>query len=99
MIDLNRECLLTLAQAADSLPCRRRGRKTHISTLYRWTKNGCRGLIHDSIQIGVTRSTSRQAMQDFFERLSPSIARDGTVPSITTSSNKRKRSEAAAKEL
>ena len=43
MIDATAETLLTLAQAAEELPRRRRGRKTNISTLYRWSQAGCRG--------------------------------------------------------
>ena len=43
MIDSKDESLLTLAQAADELPRRRRGRKTHVSTLFRWSTAGCKG--------------------------------------------------------
>ena len=67
MIDNANEEILTLAQAAAELPRRRRGRKTHVSTLYRWTVSGCRGVILESIQIGATRATSREALQRFFE--------------------------------
>lgn len=70
MIDSGSESLLTLAQAAEQLPRRRRGRKTHVSTLYRWTTAGCRGVRLDTIQVGATRCTSREALQRFFERLS-----------------------------
>lgn len=67
MIDTATEAVLTLAQAAAELPRRRRGRKTHVSTLYRWTVSGCRGIILESIQIGATRATSREALQRFFD--------------------------------
>ena len=70
MIDSGSESLLTLAQAAEQLPRRRRGRKTHISTLYRWTTAGCRGVRLDTLQVGATRCTSREALQRFFEQLS-----------------------------
>jgi hypothetical protein len=69
VIDSSCESLLTLAQAAAELP-RRRGRKTNLSTLYRWTQAGCRGVQLESIQIGGTRCTSREALQRFFEALS-----------------------------
>ena len=73
MIDTTAETLLPLVQAADELPRRRRGRKTHISTLYRWSQAGCRGVRLETVQVGATRCTSREALQRFFERLSQAI--------------------------
>src|SRR3954453_5643365 len=70
MVDSVGETIITLAQAANELPRRRRGRKTHVSTLYRWATSGCRGVTLETIQIGATRCTSREALQRFFERLS-----------------------------
>src|SRR3954452_11461923 len=70
MIDSGSESLITLSQAAEQLPRRRRGRKTHVSTLYRWTTVGCRGVRLDTLQVGATRCTSREALQRFFEQLS-----------------------------
>jgi hypothetical protein len=70
MIDSASETLMSLAQAANALPRRRRGCKVHVSCLYRWTKVGCRGIVLESLQIGGTRCTSQQALQRFFERLS-----------------------------
>ena len=63
------EDLITLQQAAALLPQRRRGRKTHVATLYRWTSKGCRGVKLEFVQIGGTRCTSREALGRFFERL------------------------------
>jgi hypothetical protein len=59
---------MTLTQAAAWLP-RRRGRRTHVSTLYRWTQTGCRGVRLEYVQIGATRCTSLEALQRFFDRL------------------------------
>jgi hypothetical protein len=73
MIDSGSETLLSLAQAADELPRRRRGRKTHISTLFRWSTVGCRGVVLETLQVGGTRCTSREALQRFFERLSQPV--------------------------
>src|SRR3954447_13983605 len=93
------ESLLTLAQAADELPRRRRGRKTHVSTIYRWTVSGCRGVILESIQIGGTRCTSREALQRFFDRLT-SAGGTGDAPPVQRSVTQRQRqSEAAEKKL
>jgi hypothetical protein len=69
MIDSQSESILTFQQVADDLPRRRRGRKTHVSTIYRWASTGCRGVVLETIQIGATRCTSREALQRFFERL------------------------------
>ncbi len=75
MLDTSTERVLTLAQAADELPRRRRGRKCHVSTLFRWTTAGCRGVVLESVQIGATRCTSGEALARFFQRLTE--ARDG----------------------
>jgi hypothetical protein len=99
MIDTTKETILTLAEAAKRLPRRRRGRKTHVSTLYRWTGSGCRGVVLEHIQIGATRATSEEALQRFYDRLTQA---GGTVdtPSIQrTLVQRQRRSEAAAKEL
>src|SRR4051812_48071168 len=99
MIDTPTEEILTLAQAAAELPRRRRGRKTHVSTLYRWTVAGCRGVVLEHIQIGATRATSREALQRFFERLTRA-SRGADAPSTTrTASQRQRQSEAAAKKL
>jgi hypothetical protein len=70
MIDPMTERLISLKQACKILPKRRRGKRPHISCLYRWTLNGCRGVILESLQVGGTRCTSREALHRFFERLS-----------------------------
>src|SRR6476646_9130776 len=73
MIDSTREQLLTLAEAAGQLPRRRKGRKTHVLTLYRWATVGCRGVVLESLQCGACRTTSREALQRFFERLTAPV--------------------------
>src|SRR3954452_15249422 len=95
MIDSGSESLLTLAQAAEQLPRRRKGRKTHVSTLYRWTTAGCRGVRLDTIQVGATRCTSREALQRFFEQLSQR-SRGDAIPAGGRSIALRPRQDAAA---
>jgi hypothetical protein len=70
MIDSTTETLISLADAAKSVPRRRRGRKTHLSTLYRWATVGVRGVVLETLQCGGSRITSKQALQRFYERLS-----------------------------
>jgi hypothetical protein len=96
MIDTTIEVPIPLTQAAAEQPCRRRGRKTHVSTLYRWATAGCRGVILETIQVGATRCTSREALQRFFERLT---SPNGSLPvpiSTPRSSAQRTRDSAAA---
>ncbi len=90
MIDPNHETLISLTQAAKALPARRGGKKPHVSCLYRWTTAGCRGVILESIQVGGTRCTSKEALARFFERLTNPAA---PVPAASTT---RTRSVTAA---
>ncbi len=84
MIDTLTETVLTLAQAAEELPRRRLGRKTHVSTLSRWATGGHRGIVLETIRIGGSRCTSREALQRFFEQLSgPSIPPRPARDSVT----------------
>lgn len=74
------EDLISLPDAAKLLPGRRRGKKPHVSCLYRWTTAGCKGVVLESVQVGGTRCTSREALERFFARLSRvSHARRRTV--------------------
>jgi hypothetical protein len=97
VIDTLTEAVFPLSQAVDELPRRRRGRKTNISTLYRWSQAGCRGVVLETIQIGGTRCTSREALQRFFERLSqpqetiPAAGCDPSPPSAFRSPARRQR--------
>jgi len=68
-IDPNSEHLISLTDAARLLPARRKGKKPHVSCVYRWTVTGCRGVVLESIQVGGTRCTSREALGRFFEAL------------------------------
>jgi len=77
VIDTTKEAVGPFTQAAAQWVPRRRGRRTHVSTLYRWTTSGCCGVVLESIQVGGTRCTSREALQRFFERLSAGQQRTG----------------------
>ena len=72
MIDIQNEEVVSLAEAAKSkcLPRRRKGKRPHVATLFRWTTVGVRGVVLETLQCGGTRCTSLQALQRFFERLS-----------------------------
>ncbi len=70
MIDLfNGDCL-TLAAAARILPRGRKGKKVHTSTLYRWATGGLKGVTLETVRRGGTIYTSKEALREFFARLS-----------------------------
>lgn len=69
MIDPNTETLVSLPDAARHLPRRRNGKRPHVSCIYRWTTAGCKGIVLESIQVGGTRCTSREALGRFFAAL------------------------------
>ena len=102
MIDPLSETLISLAQAADDLPRRRRGRKPHVSCLYRWTTAGCRGVVLESLQVGGTRCTSREALARFIERLSragPAGDEPVTPPGHRSPARRLRDSERAGEKL
>lgn len=92
MIDSQTENLLSLTDAARLLPARRGGKRPHVSCMYRWTTAGCRGVVLESISIGGTRCTSREALSRFFAALSG----HPTAPSVGRSVAQRLRDLAAA---
>ena len=94
MIDANTETLISLSQAAKLLPSRRAGKRPHVSCLYRWTTAGCKGVILESIQVGGTRCTSREALARFFDALT--YADD---PRHDRRPDRRQRAAAAEREL
>jgi hypothetical protein len=75
-IDFDQEKILTFSEAAKLLPRRRAGRKTHVSTLYRWSSRGVRGIVLETIQVGGGSCTNREALQRFFDRLQITVHPD-----------------------
>ena len=74
-IDISGEQILTLTQAAKSLPGR-----PNISTLWRWYTQGVRGCRLETVMIGGRRYTSVQALQRFADRLSRPADKPGHAP-------------------
>jgi hypothetical protein len=70
MIDLNIEEAITLAAATRLRLVQRNGRRPDVSTLWRWAMRGRRGVRLETIQIGGSRCTSREAILRFFTRIS-----------------------------
>lgn len=99
MSDLSVESLMSLATAASLLPERRSGKRPHVSCIYRWTQTGCRGVVLESVQVGGTRCTSREALSRFFARLTDPSKSVATGDHRRTPSKRQRDSEAAADEL
>lgn len=61
---LDGEQLISLREVPSLVPPRR-GKRLHISTVYRWVLKGVRGKILDSALLGGVRYTSLEALQRF----------------------------------
>jgi hypothetical protein len=68
-IDTSVESILTLAQAARLVPRRRKKRPCNICTLWRWVHLGIKGIHLESVVIGGTTCTSKEALQRFYANL------------------------------
>jgi hypothetical protein len=96
VININEDQLLTPAQAAGLRPLGRRGRPTHPSTIYRWMKDGVRGVRLESVRLGGCTYTSREAIQQFAERLTePNTSVTSRGESIPSTRRRRKYEQAS----
>lgn len=84
-IDVLNERLLTLSAACRVFPRRKRGKRLHVATLYRYTTRGCRGVVLESVQCGASRCTSREAIARFIAQLSG--ARSQNLPNALPASD------------
>ncbi|GJM20470.1 MAG: hypothetical protein DHS20C15_03850 [Planctomycetota bacterium] len=69
MIDMQADTLVHLREVPDLLP-RRRGRKVHLSTVYRWTDRGVGGTKLETLKVGGVAYTSQEALARFIANLS-----------------------------
>ncbi|MBI3467951.1 MAG: DUF1580 domain-containing protein [Planctomycetes bacterium] len=97
MIDLSAETVVSLTEATSFLPRRRRGKKPHVATLYRWAQHGVRCVRLETIQVGGTLCTSREALQRFCERLSNPEAAGS--PTLRSPAARERAIERAGREL
>ena len=84
--DLEAETVVSLSDATKHLPRRRRGKRPHLATLYRWSTNGVRGVKLEVIRVGSTLCTSLEALQRFCDRCTTG---DPDTPVATTKERKR----------
>jgi len=68
-INLEADTLLSPGEVIELLPPRRRGRKAHKSTVFRWFTTGYKGLRLPFLQVGHQRCTSINALQSFLSAL------------------------------
>lgn len=94
-IDLSTEAVVTLTEAPQHLPRRRKGKRPAVSTMFRWAQRGVRGVRLETIQVGGTKCTSLEALQRFCDRLSNP---DSPQPHRTVA-RRRRAAEAAEREL
>ena len=73
-INIHAEQLLTVSQAARSLPHLRGEKPVHSGTIARWIHRGVRGVRLEAVKLGRTLVTSREALQRFAERDSPKLS-------------------------
>ena len=100
MIDLLNETVVSLSEAAKLpvLPRRRRGKRPHVSTFYRWATAGCKGVRLETIRFGGTLCTSLEALQRFAERLTTADCGETAAP-VGTPARRRREIERAEREL
>ncbi len=63
-IDVENEKVIPINEAPFVLP-RRKGKRTHYQTVYRWATKGTKGSKLASVKIGGIRYTSMEALQRF----------------------------------
>ena len=81
------EELLTFSEAANQLPRRRGGSKTAVSTIWRWSRRGSRGVVLRVVRVGGNVYTSRAWLREFIEKRS-AIDRPPQCPAPTTASQR-----------
>jgi len=68
VIQISDEDVITLADATKRLP-RIRGKRIHISTIYRWAHRGVGGVRLETLRVGGRLCTSAEALQRFCDAL------------------------------
>ena len=74
-IDLQQETVVSLTEAAKSLPSLD-GRRPHVSTIWRWCRKGLRGVRLEHGRVGHRIVTSVEALTRFSQRLAELDAKE-----------------------
>src|SRR4051812_39705508 len=103
MIDHRIEDVFPISHAPARAPRLRAEKRINVATFYRWASRGCRGVRLETLQVGGTRCTSREALQRFFERLSDrsrgSFVGVSQAPTSATNARAAREAEAVVEEL
>lgn len=83
------------------LPVRPNGKRLHISAVYRWTMRGVQGVRLETVKVGGSTYTSREALQRFSERLtgSPEVRSFGRPTNRTRQRQLEQTNSAVMREL
>ncbi|MCU0865722.1 MAG: DUF1580 domain-containing protein [Planctomycetes bacterium] len=68
-IDVARESVLSFGEAARYVGKLKCTKAVAFQTLFRWATKGCRGVVLETICVGGTRCTSKEALQRFFDAM------------------------------
>jgi hypothetical protein len=91
------EHLLTLSAAAREVPNRDSGRGVNVSTVWRWSLRGIRGVRLQTEMRGGIRYTSREALRRFFA--ATTAAANGESVGARNTAKRQREIEAAEREL
>ncbi len=89
MIDIEKETLITMNDVCLMFPGRAASKRISLSTVWRWTLRGHKGVMLDSIVVGGKRYTSKQAVQRFVESLNPDKYVGDCRPSVVVADSQR----------
>ena len=95
MSELLQEELISLAQARHLVP----GKRPHLSALYRWAQKGVRGVRLESVLIGGSRYTSRQALHRFFAQVTAAAHTPAAAPVLPSPAHRTQAAQRAAADL
>jgi Protein of unknown function (DUF1580) len=94
MIELEKERLISLSEAAKLFPAGRYGSKPHTSTIWRWITSGVKGVRLKSVVLPRGRATSKEAVQRFLRALTEQADRNHPFRSPTPTDYKRRQKQA-----
>jgi len=89
VIDPLEEDLLTMPEAAALLPKRRGGAKVSLTSLWRWSTRGAKGVRLETVRVGSSVYTTRAALRRFIE--ARSTAAGGAVAQVPAPTTRSRR--------
>lgn len=81
-IDVASESVQTFAEAARYVGKLKGTKRIAFQTLFRWATKGCSGVVLETVCVGGSRCTSKEALQRFFEGVTRARA-NATASGVT----------------